>query len=57
MRGVFREIKKTNETDPVHKTIVDFLMSGTSDEEYIDFVAVGNNGADFSHHSDTKYLG
>ncbi len=41
----------------MHKTIVDFLMSGVSESDYVDFVAVGNNGADFSSHSDKKYLG
>lgn len=28
-----------------------------SPEDYIDFVAVGNNGADFSSHIDKRYLG
>ena len=38
--------------------IVDYLMASASEESYIDFVAVGNVGADFSHHSgDHRYLG
>jgi nucleotide-binding universal stress UspA family protein len=33
-------------------------MSCAVDNNYIDFVAVGNNGADFSNHlHDKKYLG
>lgn len=32
-------------------------MRAISADTYIDFVAVGNTGADFSHHSDKKYLG
>lgn len=32
-------------------------MSATAHNEFIDFVAVGNHGADFSAHSDKKYLG
>jgi len=57
MKGVFKEIKKSDEREPVHKTIVDYLMSSSSPDDYIDFVAVGNTGADYSSHSDTKYLG
>lgn len=36
---------------------MNYLMSGTSPDHYIDFVAVGNTGADFSGHSNKKYLG
>ena len=43
--------------DPIHKVIIDYLMAGASADTYIDFVAVGNQGADFSHHNDKKYLG
>ena len=32
-------------------------MECASEEAYIDFVAVGNQGADFSSHHDKKYLG
>ena len=32
-------------------------MNTSGPDSYIDFVAVGNNGADFSSHSDKKYLG
>lgn len=41
----------------MHLTIVNFLMNQATPDTYIDFVAVGNNGADFSSHSDKKYLG
>ena len=57
MKGIFKEIKKTEDKDSVHKTIVDYLMGSSSPDDYIDFVAVGNTGADYSSHSDTKYLG
>jgi hypothetical protein len=44
--------------DTVDQTIVDHLMSSATEKTYIDFVAVGNNGADFSNHlQDKKYLG
>ena len=46
-----------NVMDTVDKTIVDYLMASACESDYIDFVAVGNNGADFSNHSDTRYLG
>lgn len=32
-------------------------MSSIKEDDYVDFVAVGNTGADFSAHSDKKYLG
>lgn len=32
-------------------------MASASDDNYIDFVGVANNGADFSSHSDKNYLG
>ena len=53
----FVTLRIENVMDTVDKTIVDFLMASASDDNYIDFVAVGNNGADFSNHSDAKYLG
>lgn len=40
--------------DVVSKCIVNYLMNG---DTYIDFVAVGNQGCDFTSHSDTKYIG
>ena len=37
---------------------MDYLMSCASEETYVDFVGVGNTGADFSAHlADSKYLG
>lgn len=50
-------LKRNQATDPIHEVIVNFLMSQSTPENYIDFVAVGNTGADFSSHSDKKYLG
>jgi len=41
----------------VHEEIVEALMNWASPDKYVDFVAVGNRGADFSSHSDKKYLG
>jgi nucleotide-binding universal stress UspA family protein len=32
-------------------------MDSASKETFVDFVAVGNTGADFSNHRGTKYLG
>jgi len=42
----------------VDQIIVDYLMSASSEDTYIDFVAVGNQGADMTNHmDDKKYLG
>jgi len=41
----------------VHEAILKYLMSQSSDETYVDFVVVGNHGADFSSHSDKRYIG
>lgn len=41
----------------VHEAILDYLMGETSEDTYVDFVVVGNNGADFSSHSDKRYIG
>jgi nucleotide-binding universal stress UspA family protein len=49
-------LTRSSELEPVHKTIVNYLVNG-SEKEYIDFVAVGNQGADFSSHIDKRYLG
>jgi nucleotide-binding universal stress UspA family protein len=43
--------------DSVPKTIAKYLMDASRDKDYIDFVAVGNQGANFSTHSTTNYLG
>lgn len=44
--------------ETVDQTIVNYLMSCAEHHNYIDFVAVGNHGADFSNHlDDKKYLG
>ncbi len=32
-------------------------MNPASEEDFIDFVGVGNTGADFSSHDDKKYMG
>lgn len=41
----------------VQKTIGTYLMEASGEKDYIDFVAVGNQGANFSTHSDRHYLG
>ena len=33
------------------------MMGCIAEDNYIDFVAVGNQGADFSGHMDKRYLG
>ena len=44
-------------TEHASETIVQYLMDSVSDETYVDFVAVGNNGCDVSAHSSAHYLG
>ena len=54
----FIVLKKHSTTDTVDQVIVDYLMQCSSEDTYIDYVAVGNTGADFSNHvGDHKYLG
>ena len=56
LRDVAREMGKENSFDKPDKAIVKYLMEQTGDG-YVDFVAVGNNGADYSSHQSSKYLG
>lgn len=54
----FVTLKKKSATEGIDQAIVDYLMSCASEDTYVDFVAVGNTGADFSSHlGDKKYLG
>ena len=41
----------------VHEAIVEYLMGESSIDTYVDFVVIGNQGADFSSHSDKRYIG
>jgi hypothetical protein len=50
-------LKKERQGEPVDKVIVEYLLSCSRDDNFVDFVAVGNTGADFSSHTDKKYLG
>lgn len=42
---------------PIHAVLKDYILNCDMPGNYIDFVAVGNHGADYSNHSDKKYLG
>ena len=56
IQGKFIVLNKENSFDKPDKAIVKYLMEQTGDG-YVDFVAVGNNGADYSSHQSSKYLG
>jgi len=43
--------------DTVDQVICDFLMNPQSEDDFIDFVAVANTGADYSNHDSKKYMG
>ncbi len=43
--------------DSVPKTLSTYVMDSVSDKDYVDFVAVGNQGANVKSHSDKDYLG
>lgn len=41
----------------VASTICDYLSSCTSEDDFVNYVVVGNTGADFSSHDENKYMG
>jgi len=43
--------------DTVDQVICDYLMNPASEDDFVDFVAVGNTGADYSSHDNKKYMG
>jgi hypothetical protein len=45
------------EGEHVYRTIVDYLMESVDPEKNIDFVACGNQGADFSMKGESGYIG
>lgn len=53
----FVTLKLAKPGDTVDSVICEYLMNPASEEEYVDFVAVGNNGADWSAHDNKKYMG
>ena len=55
VKGEFVELPHGDTVPP--ETIVSYLMQCATPETYIDFVAVGNQGADYTSHHDKKYLG
>ncbi len=51
-------LKKEKAHDSADEIIVNYLMSCSTDSNYIDFVGVGNTGTDFHNHTaDKKYVG
>ncbi len=54
----FIVLKKEKAHDTADEIIVKYLMSSASEDNYIDFVGVGNTGIDHHIHAgDKKYLG
>jgi len=41
----------------IHEHINDWVMQKAGQQEYIDFLCLTNNGADFGSHDEKKYLG
>lgn len=50
-------MERSDPVEPICTTIVNYLMKCDTNETYVDFVAVANQGADFSSHLDKRYLG
>jgi hypothetical protein len=46
-----------NPMDTVDQVICDYLMNPASEDDFVDFVGVGNTGADYSSHDNKKYMG
>ena len=44
-------LKKEKTHDSVDEIILNYIMSSASQENYIDFLAVGNTGIDYSNHT------
>jgi hypothetical protein len=50
-------LKVTEVMGNAASTICDYLSSCVTDDTFVDFVVVGNTGADYSSHDNRKYLG
>ena len=51
-------LRKEMPHDSIDEIILSYIMSSASQENYIDFLAVGNTGIDFTNHTmDTRYIG
>lgn len=55
VKGSYQVIQKTDMVQTTEKRLVDYIMG--EECPYIDYVAIGNNGAHFASHNDKKYLG
>ena len=55
VKGSYQVIQKTDMSQTTDKRLVDYIMG--EECPYIDYVAIGNNGANFASHNDKRYLG
>ena len=53
----FITLKVPESKGTVANTICDYLTQCTADDNFVHFVVVGNNGADYSSHDNHKYMG
>ncbi len=51
-------LKKEKPHDSIDEIILNYIMSSASQDNYIDFLAVGNTGNDIKNHTgDHRYIG